>query len=96
MPLHSWVPDVAEDALTPVTAYLPASLDKLLGIYLLARISLSLFVMNAFSNLVLLAVGSVTIVLAVIFALVQHDFKRLLGYHAVSQVGVYGFGYRYG
>jgi len=87
MPFHSWLPDVAEDALTPVTAYLPASLDKLLGIYLLARISLCLFTMNRISNLILAAVGSVTIVLAVTIALVQHDMKRLLGYHAVSQVG---------
>ena len=37
MPLHTWIPDTAEDAPTPVTAYLPASLDKLLGIYFLAR-----------------------------------------------------------
>ena len=87
MPFHSWLPDVAEDAPTPVTAYLPASLDKLLGIYLLAKISLHLFIMNNISNLVLLVVGSVTIVLAVVLALIQHDMKRLLGYHAVSQVG---------
>jgi formate hydrogenlyase subunit 3/multisubunit Na+/H+ antiporter MnhD subunit len=87
MPFHSWLPDVAEDGPTPVAAYLPASLDKLLGIYLLARASLSLFVMNAASNLILAVVGSVTIVFAVMMALVQHDMKRLLGYHAVSQVG---------
>ena len=87
MPFHSWLPDVAEDGPIPVTAYLPASLDKLLGIYLLARVSLSLFVMNDITNLVLLISGSLTIVLAVIFALVQHDMKKLLGYHAVSQVG---------
>jgi formate hydrogenlyase subunit 3/multisubunit Na+/H+ antiporter MnhD subunit len=35
----------------------------------------------------LMAVGSFTIVAAVMMALVQHDLKRLLGYHAVSQVG---------
>ena len=87
MPFHSWLPDVAEDGPTPVTAYLPASLDKLLGIYLLARVSLNLFVMNTASNLILAVVGSVTIVFAVMMALVQHDMKRLLGYHAVSQVG---------
>ncbi|MFA5143693.1 MAG: proton-conducting transporter membrane subunit [Candidatus Omnitrophota bacterium] len=87
MPFHSWLPDVAEDGPTPVTAYLPASLDKLLGIYLLARASMSLFAMNAVSNFILAFVGSVTIVFAVIIALVQHDLKRLLGYHAVSQVG---------
>ena len=87
MPFHSWLPDVAEDGPTPVTAYLPASLDKLLGIYLLARVALHLFTMNAVSNTILLASGAVTIILAVIIALVQHDMKRLLGYHAVSQVG---------
>ncbi len=87
MPFHSWLPDLTENAPAPVTAYLPASLDKLLGIYLLAKASLSLFVMNGISNFVLALIGSVTIVLAVIFALIQHDLKRLLGYHAVSQVG---------
>lgn len=87
MPFHSWLPGVAEDAPTPVAALLPASLDKLLGIYLLARASMDLFIVNGVTNFILLAVGSATIVFAVIFALVQHDLKRLLGYHAVSQVG---------
>jgi len=87
MPFHSWIPDCAETAPVPVVAYLPASLDKLLGIYLLARISLNLFVMNQGMNIVLMLVGAFTIVCAVMMALVQHNMKRLLGYHAVSQVG---------
>jgi len=87
MPFHTWIPDCAKDAPVPVTALLPASLDKLLGIYLLARISLNLFVMNNAMNLFLMIVGAITIVAAVMMALVQHDLKRLLGYHAVSQVG---------
>jgi len=87
MPLHTWIPDTAEDAPTPVTAFLPASLDKLLGIYFLARLSLHMFEMNKQMNTVLMAVGSITIVAAVMMALIQHDMKRLLGYHAVSQVG---------
>ena len=87
MPLHTWIPDTAEDAPTPVTAFLPASLDKLLGIYFLTRISLNVFQMNQVMNTFLMALGSFTIVAAVMMALVQHDLKRLLGYHAVSQVG---------
>ncbi|MCB4756177.1 MAG: hypothetical protein LHV69_03945 [Elusimicrobia bacterium] len=87
MPFHTWVPDTAEDAPTPVAAFLPASLDKLVGIYFLARISLDVFKMSPAMNVVLMVVGSVTIVAAVMMALVQHDMKRLLGYHAVSQVG---------
>lgn len=87
MPFHSWVPEVAEYAPTPVAAYLPASVDKLLGIYLLMRASLTIFTMNDAANLILLIAGTVTIVFAVLFALMQHDMKKLLGYHAVSQVG---------
>ena len=87
MPLHTWIPDTAEDAPTPVTAYLPACLDKLLGIYFLVRISLDMFQLNIAMNTFLMAIGSFTIVAAVMMALIQHDLKRLLGYHAVSQVG---------
>jgi len=87
MPFHSWIPDTAKHAPAPVVAYLPASLDKLLGIYLLARISLDLFVMNEALNIFLMLIGAFTIIAAVMMALVQHNMKRLLGYHAVSQVG---------
>ena len=87
MPFHTWVPDVAEDAPTPVTAFLPAALDKLLGIYFLARITLDIFKLDLASQTFLMAMGSITIIAAVMMALVQHDLKRLLGYHAVSQVG---------
>lgn len=87
MPFHTWVPDVAEDAPTSVTAFLPASLDKLLGIYFFARLTLDIFQMNQAMNTALMALGSFTIVAAVMMALIQHDMKRLLGYHAVSQVG---------
>ena len=87
MPLHTWIPDVAESAPITVTAYLPAALDKLLGIYLLGRMGLYIFKMSYAANLILLVTGSVTILAAVLMALIQHDFRRLLAYHAVSQVG---------
>lgn len=87
MPFHTWVPDTAEDAPVPVTAFLPASLDKLLGIYFLFRITIEVFQITGGMNTFLMALGSFTIVAAVMMALVQHNLKRLLGYHAVSQVG---------
>jgi len=87
MPFHSWIPDCAQNAPLPVVAYLPASLDKLLGIYLLARLSLNLFIMNTAMNTLLMIIGAFTIIAAVMMALVQHNMKRLLGYHAISQVG---------
>jgi len=87
MPFHTWVPAAAEGAPISVMAFLPASLDKLLGIYLLALISLRMFAVDAVMQALLLIVGSVTVVAAVMMAMIQHDLKKLLSFHAISQVG---------
>lgn len=89
MPLHTWIPGSSEVAPVSVMGFLPASLDKLLGIYFLARMSLNMFIVrpNSVISIILLAVGAVTIMAAVMMALVQHNMKKLLAYHAVSQVG---------
>ncbi len=89
MPFHSWIPDAAMEAPLPFMAYLPASLEKLLGIYLLARITLDFFDFKSGTviSIVVMTIGAITILLAVMMALIQKDFKRLLSYHAISQVG---------
>jgi multicomponent Na+:H+ antiporter subunit A len=93
-PFHSWVPDYSETAPASSVALLPASLDKLLGIYFLARLTTNIFIMTDGIRLLMLTTGVITIITAVLMALMQHDCKRLLGYHAVSQVGymILGFG----
>jgi len=87
IPLHSWIPGAAKDAPTPVMALLPAALDKLLGIYLLAVLTLRMFTPDWTMQVVLMLVGGVTIIAAVLMAMMQHNVKRLLSFHAVSQVG---------
>jgi formate hydrogenlyase subunit 3/multisubunit Na+/H+ antiporter MnhD subunit len=87
VPFHSWVPSFGEKVDAPVSAFLPASLDKLLGIYLLARLVLDLFIPTPAMYGMLMLLGAVTVIGAVLMALVQHDLKRLLSFHAVSQVG---------
>jgi formate hydrogenlyase subunit 3/multisubunit Na+/H+ antiporter MnhD subunit len=93
-PFHTWVPDYAKYAPAASSAYLPAALDKLLGIYFLARITSGMFILNEWLKLLLLSAGVISIITAVMMALVQHNYKRLLGFHAVSQVGymILGFG----
>lgn len=93
-PFHTWVPEYVERAPASSSALLPASLDKLLGIYLLARICMNLFVLNHWLRLTLLIIGGLSTITAVFMALIQHNYKKLLGYHAVSQVGymITGFG----
>jgi len=87
MPLHTWIPAASEHAPTPVFALLPAALDKLLGIYLLARITFEVFAVSTALATVLMVIGAATILLAVMMAMIQHNLKRLLAFHAVSQVG---------
>jgi formate hydrogenlyase subunit 3/multisubunit Na+/H+ antiporter MnhD subunit len=89
MPFHSWVPAIAVSTPASIMAFLPAALDKLLGIYLLARICIDIFSIRAGSplSLVMMSIGAVTIIFAVLMALVQHNLKKLLSFHAVSQVG---------
>ncbi|MBN2863198.1 MAG: hypothetical protein JXN62_08565, partial [Bacteroidales bacterium] len=93
-PFHTWVPDYAKNAPASSSAYLPAALDKLLGIYFLARLTTSIFILNDWLTILLLSIGVITIISAVMMALIQHNYKKLLGYHAVSQVGymILGFG----
>lgn len=89
MPFHSWIPEIAESTPASVIAFLPASLDKLLGIYLLSRLVLDIYVIEAGGglSLMMMIVGAGTIIFAVLMALVQHNLKKLLSFHAISQVG---------
>jgi multicomponent Na+:H+ antiporter subunit A len=84
-PLHTWIPD-AMAAPTPVSALLHAACYVKAGVYLVAR-------MHSFGpwpvswQLVVVWIGTVTMVVGVLYAMVQHDIKRLLAFHTVSQIG---------
>jgi len=86
-PFHTWILNFTEKAHGLSSAYMPASFDKLIGIYFLALLCSRIFELNQWLVLALLIIGVSTIIFAVMMALVQHNFKKLLGYHAVSQVG---------
>ena len=88
LPLHTWLPTSGEYAPASVMALLPAAIDKLLGIYLLVIIVLEIFIIqSAALTIVLSIIGAATIIIAVMIAMVQHNLKKLLSYHAISQVG---------
>jgi multicomponent Na+:H+ antiporter subunit A len=86
-PLHTWVPDFSKDSPVESAALLPAANDKLLGIYLLARMMTEYFSVPLVINMVIVSLGAITVITAVMMALYQHNGRKLLGYHAVSQVG---------
>jgi len=87
IPFHTWIPAISEEAPVSVMAFIPGSLDKLLGIYLLSITILKLFNVEPILSFVVMLVGALTIIIGVLMALIQHNLKKLLSYHAVSQVG---------
>ncbi|HEX2957478.1 MAG TPA: proton-conducting transporter membrane subunit [Chitinispirillaceae bacterium] len=87
MPLHFWLP--AAHAVSPshVSAMLSGVVLKM-GIYGLVR-WLSLFPHPPFSwGCILLVLGFISGITGVIFAIAQHDLKRLLAYHSVENIGI--------
>lgn len=87
MPLHFWLPGAHANAPSHVSAILSGVLLKM-GVYGLVRM-LSLFPDPpvGWGGLILL-LGVVSGVLGVLFALGQHDLKRLLAYHSVENIGI--------
>ncbi len=86
-PFHTWIPNAALHSNASFMAYIPAAIDKLLGIYFLARITLYIYQINTTMQLILMSIGAITIIVAVMMAFIQNDYKRLLSYHAISQTG---------
>ncbi|MFI5382571.1 MAG: proton-conducting transporter membrane subunit, partial [Tepidisphaerales bacterium] len=96
-PVHMWLPDAHSQAPTPVSALLSGALIKcaLFGIirfHTIARGACG----PAFSGGLLLTFGLLSVVVATPFILVQHDFKRLLGYHSVEHIGIIALGLGFG
>ncbi|MBU1260758.1 MAG: hypothetical protein KJ757_02040 [Planctomycetes bacterium] len=91
LPLHSWLPTSGQFSDASVMAILPASIDKLLGIYLLVLLVMpqrGIFsVIASDMKLILAVIGAATVLIAVMIAMVQHNIKKLFAYHAISQVG---------
>ncbi|WP_017613919.1 DUF4040 family protein [Nocardiopsis salina] len=85
-PFHYWLPD-AMAASTPVSAYLHAAAMVKAGIYLLMRFTPA-FSDVAVWNAALITFGLITAVLGAVFALQQHDLKKLAAYSTVSQLGL--------
>jgi hydrogenase-4 component B len=91
MPFHFWLPEAHPVAPSHASAVLSAVVLKL-GIYGLLRfISFCPSVPESW-GLVFLAIGASSGILGVLFALAQHDLKRLLAYHSIENIGIIALG----
>lgn len=86
VPLHVWLPSAMEGP-TPVSALIHAATMVAAGIYMVARV-FPLFVAAGPAALLTVAwVGGITALFAATIALVQSDFKRVLAFSTISQLG---------
>jgi NADH-quinone oxidoreductase subunit L len=84
-PLHVWLPDAMAGP-TPVSALIHAATMVAAGVYLVGRL-FGVFLNAGDTALAFVgAIGSVTMVIAALLAMVQDDVKRVLAYSTVSQL----------
>lgn len=87
MPLHVWLPSSHAIAPTHVSAIMSGVIIKM-GIYGLVRTTALLPPPPLAWGAIVLALGVVSGVLGVAFAIGQHDLKRLLAYHSIENIGI--------
>lgn len=91
VPLHIWLPSAHANAPSHVSAIMSGVLIKM-GIYGMIR-TVSLFSAIPFWwGVLILATGVISGLIGVIFAIGQHDIKRLLAYHSIENIGIIAMG----
>jgi hydrogenase-4 component B len=88
VPLHVWLPLAHPAAPSHVSALMSGVMTKV-AVYGFIRIVLDLLgPPDWWWSMVVLALGGITSALGVLYALMQHDLKRLLAYHTVENIGI--------
>jgi multicomponent Na+:H+ antiporter subunit D len=86
-PLFFWLPASYHTPPVPVSALFAGLLTKV-GIYALIRVFTLLFTQDvAFTHSLILVISGLTMVTGVLGAMAQNEFRRILSFHIISQVG---------
>jgi multicomponent Na+:H+ antiporter subunit D len=87
VPFHGWLPDAYSSAPAGVSILLAGIVTKATGVYTLIRLTTAVFGFSAPVKSILLFVGAISIIIGALAALGQKDFKRMLAYSSISQIG---------
>ena len=88
IPFHIWLPAAHPVAPSNISSLLSGIVLKA-GIYGMVRIFLDgLGVLPSWAGLLVLVMGVASAVLGVLYALMEHDLKRLLAYHSIENIGI--------
>ncbi|MDD5681307.1 MAG: proton-conducting transporter membrane subunit [Candidatus Omnitrophica bacterium] len=87
VPFHGWLPDAYAAAPTAVSVFLAGIVTKVTGVYVLIRLVVSVFGLVPATQNIIMFIGAISIIIGAFAALGQSDFKRMLAYSSISQVG---------
>ena len=94
IPLHIWLPAAHPVAPSNISALMSGIVIKA-GIYGMARVFFDFYgTLSVWAGMTVLVIGVVSALLGVLYALMEHDLKRLLAYHSIENIGIIlmGFG----
>jgi len=88
VPLHAWLPEAHPVAPSHISALMSGVMLKV-AVYGFIRVVFDLIGQFHWQwGIAVLTVGSVSALMGVLYALMQHDLKRLLAYHSVENLGI--------
>ncbi len=87
MPFHGWLPDAYTAAPMPVSILLAGIITKVAGVYTLMRVIIAVFGFSHSVSSLVMIFGAISMTLAAFMALGQKDFKRMLAFSSISQIG---------
>ena len=91
VPFHNWLPDAHPAAPSHVSGIMSGVMIKT-GIYGILRFLLFIGTPSKAISYAVLAVAVVSALYGVLYAITQHDIKRLLAYHSIENIGIIGMG----
>lgn len=95
MPFHTWLPKAHPAAPSHVSGMMSGIMIKV-GIYGIMRIIVLIGKPSEFSAYILLSVALASSVAGIIYAVVQHDLKKILAYSSIENIGIIGIGMAFG
>ena len=87
MPLHIWLPSAHANAPSHISALMSGIVIKM-GIYGLIRVLSFYTAPPLWWGILFLSLGILSAIVGVLFAIGQHDLKRLLAYHSIENIGI--------
>jgi hydrogenase-4 component B len=88
IPLHIWLPSAHPAAPSHVSALMSGVMIKT-GIYMMIRMFLDILQpVPLWWGLTVLVIGSISSILGVLYALTEHDLKKLLACHSIENIGI--------